>query len=213
MHTGIYHTHKLVVILFLMVYLVKLILLFTRKEKLDKFSKAIKIPEMIISFLFLATGIYLITNTSGVSTLLMVKIILVVASIPLAVIGFKKHKKALALLSVFFLIGSYGLAEINRGSKAKKVVIASTVITDVNNPEYELKTHGQALFLAQCAMCHGESGTLKVEGAKDLTASKLSEPEIQEILMKGKNSMPKYKNTFSTDEIKAITAFVMSLRN
>ena len=65
MYTGMLHTHTLVVILFLLIYLIKVgLLLFAKPETLDKFSKRIKIPEIIVSTLFLATGIYLAYNTS-----------------------------------------------------------------------------------------------------------------------------------------------------
>ena len=62
METGIRHTHLLTVVLFLLIYLIKTFLLLTNKnEKLASFTKAVKVPEMIISALFLGTGIYLLT--------------------------------------------------------------------------------------------------------------------------------------------------------
>ncbi|MBP9069466.1 MAG: SirB2 family protein, partial [Bacteroidia bacterium] len=63
MYKGFLHTHILVVTLFLLLYVIKTILLLSnRTDLLQKFSKMFKIPEMIISTLFLITGIYLATQ-------------------------------------------------------------------------------------------------------------------------------------------------------
>lgn len=212
MYTGIYHTHKLAVILFLLVYTIKLILLFVNRDKLDNFSKKIKVPDMVISFLFLATGIYLATQSAEISTLLLVKFALVLASIPLAIIGFKKHKKPLAILSVLLIFTVYGLAEMNRGMKAKKIAISSEVNTNPSDANYDELAHGKVMFLSQCAMCHGSSGDQGLSGAKNLVTSTIKLEEVINIITKGKNSMPKYSKSLSESEIKAITAYVMTLR-
>ncbi|MES2395188.1 MAG: SirB2 family protein, partial [Bacteroidota bacterium] len=97
METGIRHTHLLSVILFLLIYLIKTVLLLSNKnEGLAKFTKVVKVPEMIVSTLFLVTGIYLLTQIPEIKTLLIIKIVAVLISIPLAIIGFKKKNKVLA---------------------------------------------------------------------------------------------------------------------
>jgi uncharacterized membrane protein SirB2 len=59
---GILHTHYLVVTLFLLIYVVKTILLLSNKnDLLATFTKKVKVFEMVVSFLFLATGVYLTT--------------------------------------------------------------------------------------------------------------------------------------------------------
>lgn len=94
METGIRHTHILSVILFLAIYLIKTVLLLMNKnEALAKFTKVVKVPEMIISTLFLATGVYMLTQVPEIKSLLIIKIVAVVASIPLAIIGFKNKTK------------------------------------------------------------------------------------------------------------------------
>ncbi|MDH5475302.1 MAG: cytochrome c [Cyclobacteriaceae bacterium] len=212
MYTGIYHSHKLAVILFLLIYTIKLILLFVNTEKLDNFSKKIKVPDMIISFLFLATGIYLATQSAEISTILLVKFGLVLASIPLAIIGFKKHKKSLAIVSVLLIFTVYGLSEMNRGMKAKKVTISNDIITNPSDANYDELSHGKVMFLSQCAMCHGPSGDQGLSGAKNLLTSTMKLEEVMNIITKGKNSMPKYSKSLSENEIKVITAYVMTLR-
>jgi len=212
MYTGIFHSHKLAVTLFLLIYVIKLILLLANKEKLEKFTKFTKIPEMIISFLFLATGIYLAINAAETSTLMIVKYIMVFASIPLAIIGFKKSQKLLASVAVIFVIGAYGLAEMNRGQMSKPVELSAEVITDKNSVSYDVMAHGKALYLSKCALCHGEDGKKGLSGAKDLSTSEQSTNEMLEIITIGKNSMPGYGGNYSKEEIEAIIQYVSTLK-
>ena len=94
MESGIRLTHLLVVVLFILIYLIKTtLLLLNKQETLMKFSKMVKVPEMIVSILFLVTGIYMLTQVPEIKSLLIIKIVAVFLSIPLAVIGFKKQNK------------------------------------------------------------------------------------------------------------------------
>lgn len=201
MFTGILHTHKLVVILFLLIYLIKTVLLLMNKsEALAKFTKMFKVPEMIVSFLFLATGVFLIINLPEVKPILIVKIICVFAAIPLAVIGFKKQNKALTSLSLVLIIASYGLAEMSR--KASKVEIVSS------NPQ-EL---GQKVYTAQCQACHGEDGKLGMAGAKDITATNMVKEDLVDLLNNGKNAMPKFKDALTEEQIDAVSEYVLQMK-
>ena len=212
MYTQFLHTHKLVVTLFLLIYLIKLILILTNKKKLEKFAKVIKIPEMIIAFLFLITGIYLVIHVAEVTTIMIIKYVLVFVAIPLAIIGFKKSKKPLATLSVLFILGAYGLAEINRGKKNQRKQIPTSIKMDQKTKTYNVLTHGKELYLSQCAVCHGEHGKKELSGAKDLSVSKQSTKEVFEIISNGKNAMPAFKDNFSKKEIDAMTTYVKMLK-
>jgi uncharacterized membrane protein SirB2 len=155
MEKGILHTHLLSVILFLLIYLIKTVLLLSNKnEGLAKFTKIVKVPEMIISTLFLATGIYLLTQIPEIKSLLIIKIIMVLISIPLAIIGFKKKNKVLAVLSFLLIIGAYGLAEMSKKQKSRSM----ETIT-------EATINGHELFNASCISCHGEDGKTRSNGS------------------------------------------------
>ena len=206
MYTGILHTHILSVGLFLVLYLVKTFLLATGKEEaLEKVTKITKHPERLISVLFLATGIYLLRHSGNVTFLVYIKIALVLASIPLAVIGFKRKKSILAILSVVLLLLSYGLAEMNGKRGAS-----------MNKPEQDLSQAseaevGKALYENYCQNCHGPNGDAGLSGAKNLKLTMLSAEEQANIISNGKGVMPCFKN-LSSNEVQAIVKHVQGLK-
>ncbi len=183
MYKGILHSHYLVVTIFLLIYVIKTILLLSNKnDLLATFTKKVRIAEMIISFLFLATGIYLATQLpfgGKFDYLFWIKLAMVFTSIPLAVIGFKKQNKVLAALSLLLITGSYGLAEVY--SKKKGIPKEGQAI---------VAGDGESLYKANCVVCHGNDGKLGASGAKDLSISTLDVASIKEMILHGKGSMP-----------------------
>lgn len=206
MYTGILHTHVLSVLLFLVLYLVKTFLLATGKdEALEKITRITKHPERLISVLFLATGIYLLRHSGNVTWMVYTKIGLVFASIPLAVIGFKRKKSVLAILSVVLLLLSYGLAEMN-GKRAGKIEKPELDMTQASEAEV-----GKALYENYCQNCHGPEGDAGLSGAKNLKVTMLSAEEQADIISNGKGVMPGFKNLNPT-EVQAIVKHVQSLK-
>lgn len=207
-----YHTHKLVVILFILIYLIKAILLLMgNKDTMNKFKKIIRIPEMIVSALLFITGIIMLNQIADFNLLFTIKLTMVIGAIPVAVIAYKKYNKLLAVLALIMLIAAYGLAEVFKAQFGKRQEVA-TVVTDATNDQYNLKVHGAALYTAQCIVCHGADGKASFSGAKDLTLSTKSTDEIIELIKKGKNTMPKMANIYSDEELKALAEYVKSLR-
>jgi cbb3-type cytochrome c oxidase subunit III len=78
---------------------------------------------------------------------------------------------------------------------------------------------GAELFKAKCVICHGQDATGNTKmGAKlkvhDLTGSdvqKLTDPELRELIAKGKNKMPAYEKKLSQDQIDSLVAYVRAL--
>lgn len=214
MYTAVFHTHKLVVLLFLGIYVIKTILLLTGSTNaLTKFTKFIKIPEMIVSMLFFLTGGYLVMNIANFGFLFIMKLVFVLAAIPIAVIGFKKRKKLLAVISLFLIFGAYGFAEVHKARMGKIQDFTDEVITNPQASNYILNLHGKALYNAQCMVCHGIEGTAGLSGAKNLQTSELSNEDIHSIIYSGKTSMPKMEGKFNNQELKALVKYVKELRN
>lgn len=202
MYKGILHTHYLVVCLFLLLYVIKTVLLLSNKNDLfTSFSKKTRLFEIIISFLFLGTGIYLMTQLSfggKYDYLLWIKLVMIFGSIPIAVIGFRKSNKILAALSLLMITGSFGLGEIYH----KKKGIAKDTDTVIASND------GKSLYIANCALCHGGDGKLGAAGAKDLTTSVLDIEGIKEIILHGKGAMPAAQ--VNDEQATAISEYVNS---
>ncbi len=210
MYTGLLHTHRLAVILFLLLYLVKGgLLIFNQQAALEKLTKASRIPEVIISFLFLATGVWMMFLIAEIDALLWTKVGVVLASIPIAVIGFRRSNKLLAAISVLLIVGAYGLGEVHKvGGNEEK--LAEELITDPSHESYDRIAHGAALYTRNCVVCHGEEGNIQKSGAKNLQMTKLSNEEMYKLILNGKNSMPAYEAVPGYDKagIEAVIAYI-----
>lgn len=194
MATGMFHTHMLFVVLFTFIYLLKTILLLSdKKEILNNFKKKTKVFEMVVSFGFLATGVYLLVKLPEINQFMILKIVLVLASIPVAIIGYKKENKIMATLSFFLIIVSFSLAYKANDAKAGEQIAS---------------TDGKEIFETKCASCHGADGKLGLGGAKDLSATTLAQPEIVKIIINGKNTMASYRGVLTDEQITAVTAYI-----
>lgn len=207
MYTGLLHAHKFVVLIFLIHYVVKLLMLqMGRTEQLAKYSKVTKVPEMIFSFAFLLTGAWMLFKGGTLNTFMIIKLVCVFSSIPLAIIGFKKGNKMLATLAVILIVAAYGLAEMSAAKKAGGKIDTTTVS---GNP-IEV---GKTVFNNSCVSCHGADGKLGLSGAKDLTITQLTAEQQKELIRHGKNAMPAYGIEVLTDEqVDAVTQYVATLK-
>lgn len=204
MYTGLKHLHILLISLFVISVVIKTILLFVNEGKFDKYRKKTKVVEMVITMLFLVSGIIMFTmRGGGFHFLLHIKLTLILVAIPLAIIGFKKKNKALAFVATSLFIVTYGVAEkSNTVMKESHVEIPST---DAN--------YGQALYEANCVTCHGNGGAAQLNGATDLSAAELSVSAIEKTIVNGstEKKMAAFKTLDST-EVKAIATYVTSLK-
>src|SRR5688500_2248646 len=110
--TAFLHTHILAVILFLILFIIKAAMLFLNKtEALEKMKQKTKVLDMIFWTLILVTGGYLLFQYTGIPSWLIVKVVLVLAAIPLAIVGLRKRHKPLTAAAVVLLLYVYGVAE------------------------------------------------------------------------------------------------------
>jgi len=209
MYISILLTHKLVVLLFIFIYLVKTVfLLIPDKETLsDRINKAVKIPERFFASLMLITGVYLLINTGQTSLLLYLKIGLVFLSIPIAIIGFKRRIKILASLSFLMLLGVYSMAEIH---KKRATIIDNTLLA--TDTEMDVSVQGEKIYQSNCVNCHGTDGALKLSGAKDLRVSDLDFESKAKIIREGKNAMPGYGRQLNDSQVEALIQYIETLK-
>jgi cytochrome c6 len=73
------------------------------------------------------------------------------------------------------------------------------------------KTEGSAVFKKYCVACHGMDGKLALNGAKDITLSKLTTAERTAHVSLGKGVMPPFKDVLSAEELQAVVEFTEEL--
>ena len=90
-------------------------------------------------------------------------------------------------------------------AKAKEV-IASVDAAAVSGVDAKKK------FKLFCATCHGFTGDLNVNGAKDLSKSKISLTESVAQVYHGKGLMTPFKGILKDEEIVAVSKYIETLR-
>jgi cytochrome c oxidase cbb3-type subunit 3 len=83
------------------------------------------------------------------------------------------------------------------------------------------KPDGRALFLNNCATCHGEDGRAqkfhgRIVGARDLTKAKwqqsVTDEQIASAIELGPKAMPSFKGKFSPAEMTSLVAYVRQFK-
>jgi len=77
----------------------------------------------------------------------------------------------------------------------------------------------EATFKTKCAGCHGADGGANTPAAKALGVHDFQSPDVQketdaeftDIIVKGKNKMPKYADKLKDSEIKDLVGYVRTL--
>ena len=197
--TTVLTIHKLSVEIFFVLYLLKTaLLLFNQAKILAAIVRFTKIPEMIISSLFLLTGVYMLTQIPEINGFMIAKLITVAATIPLAIIAFKKSKKILALFALFLITMVYLFAEMSKMNTG-----------EMEKTEYD----APKMYSEMCAKCHGADGTLGLMGATNLTTSVLDEKQTTEIILNGRGAMAGFRNALSDEQVETLTRYVVEFKN
>ena len=205
MYTGMLHTHTTFVFIYILLFAYKVYLLLADKqEALANFRRKSKvIAEMIIPVIFLATGIFLAVKSGDLGLWFYIKMGLLVVSIPLGIVAFKKNSKMLAILTLLLFIAMIVVSY-------KRHLIGTSATTAPATQSSEMD--GKVLYEANCSKCHGADGTLGLSGAANLQTSKMADDEMKTTITNGKKMMPPNPGNLTPDQIGAVADYVKTLR-
>jgi cytochrome c6 len=102
--------------------------------------------------------------------------------------------------------------------KLTLLLAALVVIALASAPAAQAAADGKALYEAKCAMCHGKDGVAKpiAKGSANFNDVKWQEATkveaIETAIADGKGKMKGYKNKMSAEEIKAVAAYVKTMK-
>jgi cytochrome c6 len=98
------------------------------------------------------------------------------------------------------------------------VVIAMAVVLSISARVFA-QGAAEATYKAKCASCHAADGSGSAIGKKLGThdfggaeVQKMSDTELSDIIVKGKNKMPAYEKTVKADDIKSLVAYIRTLK-
>jgi len=100
---------------------------------------------------------------------------------------------------------------VEKSMTPEQIKKAKTIISNVSKSDVE-GVDGKKMFRIHCATCHGFKGNMKINGAKDLTKSKLPQEEAVAQMYFGKGLMTPYKNILKEHEMVALSQFITTLR-
>jgi len=213
MAKGFLHLHVTITAIFILLYLAKVYLLFTNKSvALDKLRSKTKIADMVLGSLIIITGGYLTAIVPTIETYLIVKIILVILSIPIGIIAMKKANKPLAAIALLIYFYVFAVAKQDSLTLQKEKFVTPVAAAADSTAEVSSVEVGRMVYEVKCIVCHGPDGKLMLNGAKDLSVSKISSTEILEIVSKGKGLMPAFSEELDEKQLKAVTIYVEGLR-
>jgi mono/diheme cytochrome c family protein len=69
------------------------------------------------------------------------------------------------------------------------------------------------VFANSCSWCHGMFGMKAGKGGPKLAGTTLDETAVYNTIVKGRGSMPSFKNTLKEEEIKLLSEYIKALPN
>jgi mono/diheme cytochrome c family protein len=98
-------------------------------------------------------------------------------------------------------------------SLALVLLIAAPAFAEDPPPQEMSTQDARKLFAASCSWCHGMFGMKAGKGGPKLAGTTLDETAVYTTIVKGRGSMPSFKNTLTDDEIKALSKYIKGLPN
>ena len=92
------------------------------------------------------------------------------------------------------------------------IVILACANTEKPSTSVVSAAEGEKIYKKYCILCHGSDGKLGLNGAKDITSSKLTLEERTMQVTKGKNTMTPFEGILTSDQIKSVAMYSMTLK-
>lgn len=179
--------------------------------------KWLKLGHMILGTLMLLTGLFLMFRSpNGFQAYVFVKLILVLIAMPLGIIGSKKNNVFLTGIATLLVVVVLALGYLKPSATPPGVMtpedLNAAAATSEESPEEIALKVGKSLYYKRlCNSCHGDDGTAGFQKAKNLQTSVLSDEEVANIIVNGKDLMP--ENEGLTDsEVDHLVVYAKSLR-
>lgn len=102
--------------------------------------------------------------------------------------------------------------------KALAVSLLAVLALAIALPAAAEGDEGKTLFASKCAMCHGADGVAKkmAEGSANLNDAEWQKKNpaetIEKVISEGKNKMTKFEGKLTAEQIKAVAAYVKTLK-
>jgi len=144
------NAHKGIIYLFLLVYTIKVILMFVNDDLFQKVRAKTKVSEMILGTLIIGSGVTLIFMSATVEAWLIIKITLVLVAIGMAIVGLKKGNKVLAVLALVIFVYCFMIAI------KKSATLSYSAPKTENQMVYQnFDIHPVSLSKTECVSFHG----------------------------------------------------------
>lgn len=213
MDKGFLHLHVTIVSIFVFLYFIKVYLLLTDKPNaLGELRRRTKIADMILGSLIILSGLYLLIKIPVIETFLIIKIVLVLVSIPIGIAAMKRASKLLAVAVLLIYVYVFAVARTNSLTLKKEAFVTPASISTTIPGDKDLIDEGSLIFAAKCVQCHGTDGKLMLNGSKDLSASRLTKTETIGIIKSGKGVMPGFADEFNNQQLNALADYAARLR-
>ncbi len=72
---------------------------------------------------------------------------------------------------------------------------------------------GTKIYTLYCTQCHGNNGSLQLNGASNFLTSKLTLEERIDVITEGRKTMLPYKDQLTPAQIKAVATYTMNFGN
>lgn len=116
------------------------------------------------------------------------------------------------LTSYIFALLIAGITSCGNSNKPPYEINPRSTEDNKQNTHTNSTLTGAELYSQKCTACHGEDGNLGVAGAKKIPESVMSLEERQNIITNGKTTMPAFKDQLSSEEIKKVAEFTLTLK-